>query len=265
MSEQVMINYIDLFAGAGGLSEGFTSVGCHAIAHVEMSSAACDTLKTRSCFYYLAKKGDLSLYHDYLRGKVSRDALYNSVPEEMLASVINQTMSTETMPFLYSKIDSLMAKQRIDSVDIIIGGPPCQAYSLVGRAVKSDSMKNDPRNYLYKIYIKMLERYSPKMFVFENVPGLLTASKGKYFADMREAFSNAGYEIQFNVLNAQDFGVLQSRRRVILIGWKKNSGKSFPVFKEFQSNYTVSDILRDLPSLQAGESCKEYRPGEFSK
>lgn len=260
-----MINYIDLFAGAGGLSEGFSAIGCHPIAHVEMNSAACDTLKTRSCYYYLAQTGNLSLYYDYLRGKVSRDVLYGSVPGKVLASVINQTMSTETMPFLYSKIDSLMAKQGMDSVDIIIGGPPCQAYSLVGRAVKSDSMKNDPRNYLYKIYIKMLERYSPKMFVFENVPGLLTASKGKYFADMREAFLNAGYEINFNLLNAKDFGVLQNRRRVILIGWKKNSGKSYPAFEEYHSRFTVSDILRDLPSLQAGESGKEYRLGEFSK
>lgn len=260
-----MINYIDLFAGAGGLSEGFSAIGWHPIAHVEMNSDACDTLKTRTCFYYLKQQEELSLYYDYLSGKITRDELYAAVPSDVLSGVINQTMSMDTMPLLYEKIDTLMDTQKIKSVDIIVGGPPCQAYSLVGRAVKSDSMRNDPRNYLYKIYIKMLEKYSPKMFVFENVPGLLTANKGKYFADMKEAFNNAGYEINYRTLNAKYFGVLQSRLRVILIGWKKGSGKSYPEFPENNFTYTVSDILRDLPSLQAGESNNSYRSGRYSK
>lgn len=260
-----MINYIDLFAGAGGLSEGFSVIGCHPVAHVEMNSDACNTLKTRSCFYYLKQQNQLSTYYKYLSGKISRDELYENVPSVVLSTVINQTMSMETMPSLYEKIDNLMNIQRIKSVDIIVGGPPCQAYSLVGRAVKSDSMKNDPRNYLYKIYIKMLEKYSPKMFVFENVPGLLTANKGKYFSDMKEAFDNAGYDIDYRVLNAKNFGVLQSRLRVILIGWKKGSGKQYPNFHETVLSYTVSDILNDLPSLQAGEQRNTYCTGRYSK
>lgn len=260
-----MINYIDLFAGAGGLSEGFSAIGWHPIAHIEMNSDACDTLKTRSCYYYLKQREELPLYYDYLSGRITRDELYAAVPNDVLSGVINQTMSTETMPLLYDKIDVLMDTQNIKSVDIIVGGPPCQAYSLVGRAVKSDSMRNDPRNYLYKIYIKMLEKYSPKMFVFENVPGLLTANKGKYFADMKEAFNNAGYEINYRMLNAKNFGVLQSRLRVILIGWKKGLGKSYPEFPKKNFTYTVSDILSDLPSLQAGESNNSYRSGRYSK
>ena len=111
----------------------------------------------------------------------------------------------------------------------------------------------------------MLEKYSPKMFVFENVPGLLTANKGKYFADMKEAFNNAGYEINYRMLNAKNFGVLQSRLRVILIGWKKGLGKSYPEFPKKNFTYTVSDILSDLPSLQAGESNNSYRSGRYSK
>lgn len=259
-----MINYIDLFAGAGGLSEGFSAIGCRPVAHVEMNSAACDTLKTRSCFYYLKKQGNLSLYNNYLSGKITRNELYAAVPSQALSAVINQTMSTGNMPLLYKKIHTLMETQETELVDLIVGGPPCQAYSLVGRAVKSDSMKNDPRNYLYKIYIMMLEKYSPKMFVFENVPGLLTANKGQYFYDMRDAFDNAGYEIGFDILNAKNFGVLQNRLRVILIGWKKGSGKRYPTFDKISSPYTVSDILQDLPSLQAGESNNEYVPGSYS-
>ena len=117
----------------------------------------------------------------------------------------------------------LLKEQKIEKVDLLVGGPPCQAYSLVGRAVKSDGMVNDPRNYLYKLYIKVLKEYHPRMFVFENVPGLLTANKGQYLRDMEKAFCEAGYEIKYKVLNSADFGVLQNRHRVILIGWEKDS------------------------------------------
>ena len=108
-----MINYIDLFAGAGGLSEGFSAIGCHPIAHVEMNSDACYTLKTRSCYYYLKQQDKLSLYYDYLSGKITRDELYAAVPDDVLSGVINQTMSTEKMPLLYEKIDTLMDMQNI--------------------------------------------------------------------------------------------------------------------------------------------------------
>ena len=97
------------------------------------------------------------------------------------------------------------------------------------------------------------------MFVFENVPGLLTANKGKYFMEMRDAFLSAGYEIEHHVLNSKDFGVLQNRLRVILIGWKKKSGKFYPQFTKQDTNYTVADILYDLPSLQPGEKCNNYK------
>lgn len=260
-----MISYIDLFAGAGGLSEGFAAIGCHPIAHVEMNSDACNTLRTRACYYYLKQKGDMFLYRKYLSGLITRDELYDAIPEHVRNSVINQAMSIQTMDSLYDKIDLLIEEQKVNNVDIIVGGPPCQAYSLVGRAVKSDCMINDPRNYLYKIYIKVLKKYQPKMFVFENVPGLLTANKGKYFMEMRDAFLSAGYEIEHHVLNSKDFGVLQNRLRVILIGWKKKSGKFYPQFTKQDTNYTVADILYDLPSLQPGEKCNNYKSKSFSK
>ena len=259
-----MPNYLDLFAGAGGLSEGFLRAGYTPIAHVEMNQDACNTLRTRSCYYYFVQQNDLSLYYDYLSGRITREALYSSVPQEVLSGVINKIMSVETMPDLYSQIESLMRRQKTESGEIIVGGPPGHAYSLVGRAVRGDSMRNDPRNFLYKIYIKTLEEYSPQMFVFENVPGLFTANKGTYFAEMRRAFSEAGYEIDYRVLNARDFGVLQSRLRVILIGWKNDSGKSYPAFLCQKSSYTVNDILCDLPPLQSGQTCNEYRAGSYS-
>lgn len=112
-------------------------------------------------------------------------------PDIVLKSVIHQTMSENNTSALFELIDELKKEQEVDHIDLIVGGPPCQAYSLVGRAVKSDNMVGDPRNYLYKLYIEVLKKYTPTMFVFENVPGMLTANKGQYFEDMKKAFKEA--------------------------------------------------------------------------
>lgn len=258
------MNYIDLFAGAGGLSEGFTSIGFNPIAHVEMNYDACQTLKTRAVYYYLKQNGKLDEYKKYLCGEISKDELYGLVPEIVLKSVIHQTMSAENMPELFELIDDLKTEQHINQVDLIVGGPPCQAYSLVGRAVKSDNMVGDPRNYLYKLYIEVLKKYTPTMFVFENVPGLLTANGGQYFEDMKKAFKAAGYTIDHAVLNAKSFDVLQDRRRVILIGWKKDLHYKYPSFVEKTPAYKVADLLSDLPKIQSGESNNSYATKKFS-
>ena len=259
------MNYIDLFAGAGGLSEGFTSIGFNPIAHVEMNYDACQTLKTRAVYYYLKQNGKLNEYKKYLRGEISKDELYSLVPETVLKSVIHQTMSAENMPELFKLIDALKSEQHIEHVDLIVGGPPCQAYSLVGRAVKSDNMVGDPRNYLYKLYIEVLKKYTPTMFVFENVPGLLTANGGQYFDDMKKAFKEAGYTIDHDVLNAKSFDVLQDRRRVILIGWKKDLQYKYPSFVEKVPTYKVADLLSDLPNIQSGETNNSYATNAFSE
>ena len=259
-----MINYIDLFAGAGGLSEGFTATGFLPIAHVEMNKEACNTLRTRACYYYLKSVDKLKIYKKYLTGKITRDDLYSTVPDDILNTIINFTMSESSMPKLFSIIDNLLKKQEKKQVDLLVGGPPCQAYSLVGRAVKGSDMANDSRNYLYKLYIKVLRKYRPKMFVFENVPGLLTASKGKYLYDMERAFKRAGYQIQYKILNAEDFGVLQKRHRVIIIGWPNDSSYYYPEFKKVKNRFHVSDLFFDLPAIQAGSKASSYRVGRFS-
>ena len=259
-----MINYIDLFAGAGGLSEGFTAMGFLPIAHVEMNKEACNTLRTRACYYYLKSVDKLYIYKKYLTKNITRDELYSVVPNSVLDTVINLTMSESSMPKLFSMIDQLLEKQKIKQVDLLVGGPPCQAYSLVGRAVKGLEMAKDSRNYLYKLYINVLKKYHPKMFVFENVPGLLTASKGKYLHDMVKAFKHAGYQIQYKILNAVNFGVLQNRHRVIIIGWPNNSSHYYPEFKKIKNRFHVSDLFYDLPAIQAGSEASSYRVGRFS-
>lgn len=245
------MRYIDLFAGAGGLSEGFIKAGFKPVAHVEMDRAACLTLKTRLAYHYLKGSKQMGRYVDYLRGSIDRDQLYAYLPKTLHDSVINDTISEATLPSIFAKVDALTQGRK---VDVIVGGPPCQAYSLVGRARDANGMRNDARNYLYKYYARFLERYQPKAFVFENVLGLRTAAKGKYLEDMKACFDKAGYRVADDLLNARQFGVLQNRKRILIVGWRKDlkiEGKLS--FEPQQWDYTVADALRDLPLLGPGD------------
>lgn len=249
------INYIDLFAGAGGLSEGFMRKGFKPIAHVEMNGYACETLKTRVAYHHLKKTNQLDTYTKYLKKEIDRDTLWNSIPKSKLNSVINTEISSKTINDIFNQIDKQLNNKK---VDIIIGGPPCQAYSLVGRARDPQSMENDPRNYLYKLYIKFLKKYQPKIFVFENVPGILSAKNGEQFEKIKRAISRVGYKFDFKILNARDFNVLQDRKRVILIGWKKDVNFSYPEFEKNQNSFQIlKDLFDDLPSLKHGTG-KDY-------
>lgn len=255
-------NFIDLFAGAGGLSEGFIQAGFSPVAHVEMNAYAAQTLETRTAYFYLKSKDKLDVYYDYIKGTLPRAEFLKQIPEELLKSVFCVTMSDETLPGLFDKIDSILAAKGATSVDVIIGGPPCQAYSLVGRAQSSHMetpMAADPRNDLYKLYAKFLEKYKPKMFVFENVMGIRSANGGTTWKKVQEALRAVGYEISFQEQNSKDFGVLQSRKRMIIVGWLKDSGLSYPKFQKKTVTAIVNDILSDLPTLHPGESSAQYR------
>lgn len=244
------MRYIDLFAGAGGLSEGFMRAGFTPVAHVEMDRAACLTLKTRLAYHYLKGSKQTGRYVDYLRGSIDRDQLYAYLPKSLHDSVINDTISEATLPSIFAKVDALAQGKK---VDVIVGGPPCQAYSLVGRARDANGMRNDARNYLYKYYARFLVRYQPKAFVFENVLGLITAAKGKYLEDMKECFDKAGYRVAEDLLNARQFGVLQNRKRILIVGWRKDLGIEGKLnFDPQHWNYTVADVLKDLPPLSPG-------------
>lgn len=226
-------NFIDLFAGAGGLSEGFIQAGFSPVAHVEMNPYAAQTLETRTGYYYLKAQGKLDIYKDYISGKITRDEFLQHIPEEQLQSVFCETMSNETLPRLFENIDRILTQRGIKQVDVIIGGPPCQAYSLVGRAQSKHMetpMSADPRNDLYKLYARFLQKYQPKMFVFENVMGIKSANGGATWLKVQEALRSVGYEIECHEQNSKNFGVLQNRRRMIIVGWLKNSGLSYPQF-----------------------------------
>ncbi|MFJ5713725.1 DNA cytosine methyltransferase [Neobacillus sp. NPDC093127] len=248
------LNFIDLFAGAGGLSEGFMKQGFKPLAHVEMDKYAAQTLLTRTIYWELQKSNQERVYLDFLEGKKTREELYSFLPQELSNVVINREISEQTIDNIFEVIDNNMRLLNEKKVDIIIGGPPCQAYSLVGRARDPFGKENDPRNYLYKQYIKFLERYEPDLFVFENVPGIKSAGNGAFFQAMKADMRNSGYTLETKVVDASIHGVLQQRKRVILIGWKKDSNMSFPDIETVVGNYLVSDLLNDLPKVQPGES-----------
>jgi DNA (cytosine-5)-methyltransferase 1 len=254
------IHFLDLFAGAGGLSEGFIRAGFKPITHVEMNTAACYTLKTRMARHWLFGNAREETYFNYLRGNITRRELYDIVPEGILSSVINEEICEESMYKIFEMINKTVGDK---SVDLIIGGPPCQAYSLVGRARDSKRMAGDKRNYLYKYYAKFLEKYKPAYFLFENVRGLLSArdeSEKLYFDDMKELFDKAGYEIQDALLSASDYGVLQNRKRIILVGTLKGNKLVYPKPEHWKPDVKVDELFSDLPCLFAGKgnvgSCK---------
>lgn len=266
-SKQNRYTFIDLFAGAGGLSEGFIQAGFEPIAHVEMDKYAAQTIETRSAYYYLKEIGDINRYNRYLTGDISRNELLEAVPQEIKETVINKTMSEESLPSIFRTIDGIMKNKGISSVDVVVGGPPCQAYSLVGRAQSSHMgipMEKDPRNHLYKLYVRFLKRYKPRMFVFENVTGIVTANKGTTWKNIRSYLKRVGYEIECREQNAVSFGVLQKRQRMIIVGWLKNSGLHYPDFLSQTHDAVVNDLLSDLPKLHPGESSSLYATSSCS-
>lgn len=182
--------FIDLFAGCGGLSEGFYRQGFTALAHVEINHDACNTLRTRMKHYGYKNADKEVIEHD-----ITADDIL-----ERIETAVNGR-----------------------DVDIIIGGPPCQAYSTAGRVRDSKGMASDPRNFLFESYVKILEHYRPKFFVFENVTGVLSANvNGKpIFPQILKALGKE-YKVvnDPNILvhNTADYGVPQIRKRVIIMG-----------------------------------------------
>ncbi|MDB1939483.1 DNA cytosine methyltransferase [Clostridium tertium] len=235
-------NFIDLFAGCGGLSEGFYKQGFNCLAHVEINPTACKTLRTRMKYYG---------YENDNEAVLEMDITCNDVIEKLNKVVNGQ------------------------NVDIIIGGPPCQAYSSLGRAKDDNGMQSDPRNYLFENYVKVLNYYKPKFFVFENVTGILTAKvNGKHIIDDIVKSLGKNYKVnmepQMNVLNSANYGVPQIRKRVIIIGVRKDINiepkemydgiikthydpeMSEEQRKNLKKYVTVRDAIEELPKLEPG-------------
>ena len=143
----------------------------------------------------------------------------------------------------------------INTIDVVIGGPPCQGFSQKG---KRKSI-NDERNFLFKHFVSVVELVKPKYFVMENVPNLLTSEKGYFRKELEELFQKLGYTVNTSILNASDFGVPQNRKRAIIIGKKGESLLDFPV--PSLSKISIWDAISDLAFLESGEGedVQKYR------
>ena len=251
-------NFIDLFAGCGGLSEGFYMQDFNALAHVEINHYACETLRARMQYYK-----------------------YEKIEDSVLEIDITDENTTE-------KLSRVVGDKE---VDVIIGGPPCQSFSSLGRAKDDKGMVEDPRNYLFESYVYILNYFKPKFFVFENVTGLLNAKiNGEYIIEKIMAKLSENYQVKFEpkmmVLNSANYGVPQIRKRVIIIG-VRNDIKISPeemyagIIKthydpemlegergDLKKYVTVEDAIGELPPLRPGEGkemieFKSSRSNEF--
>lgn len=137
------------------------------------------------------------------------------------------------------------------TIDVVIGGPPCQGFSQKGQR----KTIHDERNFLFKYYVSVVELVNPKYFVMENVPNLLTAEGGYFRHEIEELFNKLGYSLEYGVLNASDYGVPQNRRRAIIIGKLDGDAPKLPVPK--RNKVTIWDAISDLAYLESGEGSEE--------
>ncbi|MBI5731499.1 MAG: DNA cytosine methyltransferase [Ignavibacteriales bacterium] len=245
-------SYVDLFAGASGLSEGFRQAGFRPVAHIERDENACLTIKTRIAYHYCKDNNLENFYKDYYYEKIDREDFYSAIPFDKTDTVVNKEISDDNFEFIISKINLAKKQLDVDKIFALIGGPPCQAYSVRGRKANEHKKKYDQRIYYYKLYARFLRELKPKLFVFENVPGLTSFEGGYIFDDLRETLANEGYTLDYKILNASDFGVLQDRKRIVIIGWKNELSFSYPSFEKIKYNAVVYDLLNDLPVLKPG-------------
>ena len=137
------------------------------------------------------------------------------------------------------------------TVDVVIGGPPCQGFSQKGQR----KTIHDERNFLFKYYVSVVELVKPKYFVMENVPNLLTAEGGYFRHEIEELFNKLGYSLEYGVLNASDYGVPQNRRRAVIIGKLNGDAPKLPIPQG--NKVTIWDAISDLAYLESGEGSEE--------
>ena len=279
---------IDLFAGPGGLGEGFSKFKqFSASLSIEMDPVACETLKLRKLFRTLNNK-DKKIFYNLLHEdtKLSWEKV-KIIFEDHVEAVENSVWTHELGSKNISQDKTLKEiKRRLSKLGhvkknplIIIGGPPCQAYSLSGRSRRKQMKihgsyvpEEDIRHFLYEWYLNIIPSLKPNVFVMENVPGILSSKvNGQYmFPKILEDLESLGYDLLslkedsqrdlFSVtrdfkLRASDYGVPQDRERVIIIGVRKDLNVNENIFlKKAEEFNSVRSVISDLPFIRSGLS-----------
>ena len=290
------ISIIDLFAGPGGLGEGFSSLLDEELQRIfkiklsiEMDPFAHKTLELRAFVREFDHGHAPDKYYEYLRGNtnVTRDVLFASYPDQA------KRAKDEAWLAELGKVSNSLVKKRIETALgrqtekwVLIGGPPCQAYSLLGRwrQKQGDLFQEDPRHFLYRQYLHILAEHQPPVFVMENVKGLLSTTVNKegmaarIFSDLRHPLAATGLgkkadlEYRFYplvqkqgvltntfspedfVIHAEELGIPQARHRVIILGVRSDWKRTPVKLDDQQSSVCIEDVIGTLPRLRSGLS-----------
>lgn len=280
-----MIPVIDVFAGPGGLNEGFSSVldqngerVFQTVASIEMEESAVRTLRLRSAIRILREHDTLptAAFKKYLRKEIELSELqldsefklaYKKATEEVHQFTLSDTNRQDSDEIIKKALEGRSKKW------VLIGGPPCQAYSLAGRSRRTHDteFEDDHKHFLYKEYLHIIEQHKPAVFVMENVKGLLSSvNRGTKMFDLirKDLATHAGgleYDLYSMVkdgtgdeLDSADFlirselyGVPQKRHRLIVIGVRKGLGINRPALLEQTDPVTVADAIGALPRIRS--------------
>ena len=302
MSEPIPV--VDVFAGCGGLSEGFNSLRrgdtwpFEVRLHIEKETAPIKTLQLRSFYHQFRHTRAPDDYYKYVSGAIDRDELFQRHPEaakraEQSCLQMELGDSTTNTERLNRRIEE--ATQGTDDW-VLIGGPPCQAYSTIGRvrnnSVEGYTLENDDRLKLYQEYLKIIARHWPAVFVMENVRGLLSASVhdksifGQMLDDLEKpqgtsepsgqgyriyslttkGFSNCGNSSDPTkfVVKAEEYGVPQARHRVVVLGVRADISLEPEPLTQQHEKVNANEVLDDLPNVRSGLSTKDSLEGWLS-
>ena len=293
LKDQSMYSVIDLFAGPGGLGEGFASLRHRNNAHqyafrtaisIEKDPLAHRTLQLRHFYREFKPDSVPSEYYQYLEGIIPLEELYGHYPDatsqaKRMAWLC--TLGEEPKEIVQERINTALKGQK---KWVLVGGPPCQAYSLVGRSRMSGNpeFQADPRHLLYKEYLQILADHKPPVFVMENVKGLLSAQiEGEYViqAILRDlsqpSFTVLGDDLGLEyrlyslsqpgvmnrhsdpnvfVVKAEEYEIPQARHRIFIMGIRKDITFIPRTLQKSKNTITVNDVIGNLPKVRSGLS-----------